>query len=145
MSQSPLNIDTLLDQMGSVKIPEDSVHRYELRRELLCSRYFGNQSVQRERWNRLMTFTAPLITGGFLVVVFSIVGSSINTDEHITASDIQTVALPPVIDEAPAVFDDARRGFDSQESEFVDMRASMPVYDSIQFFRVNTASSIFTR
>jgi hypothetical protein len=77
MNREPLNIETLLEAMETVDIPSDSVHRYELRRRLLCSRFF-DVPVFSSRWNRLLGYTAPLVAGGMLVGVFSLVAVSVS-------------------------------------------------------------------
>jgi len=55
--------------MGSQEHPGDVEHRYELRRSLLCSRFFAPRV---SRWDRMMTFTAPLVAGGMMVGVFAL-------------------------------------------------------------------------
>ncbi|HAU65937.1 MAG: hypothetical protein UT30_C0018G0009 [Candidatus Uhrbacteria bacterium GW2011_GWF2_39_13] len=72
MSRKALNIEELLETMGSVECSEDSTHRYELRRKLLCSRLFEFvfQNNKTTRLVRVFTYTAPLIAGGMMVGVF---------------------------------------------------------------------------
>ena len=71
MNREPLKIEELLERIGAFEAPDEPVHRYELRRALLCSRFF-EASCCSSRWNRLFSFTAPLVAGGVMVGVFGI-------------------------------------------------------------------------
>lgn len=87
MSRKTLNIEELLETMGSVDLSGDPVHRYELRRKLLCSRFFEfvSQNHKTTRWDRVFTYTAPLIAGGMMVGVFVLFAASSveeETEEH---------------------------------------------------------------
>lgn len=55
--------------MGSQELPGDVEHRYDLRRALFCSRFFEHRV---SRWDRMMTYTAPLVVGGMMVGVFAL-------------------------------------------------------------------------
>lgn len=126
MTRTPLKIESVLERLSSMEAPEDPVHRYELRRELLCSRFFQDHCARQERWNRLMTFTAPLITGGFLVVVFSLVSSSIH----------ESAEMPPVISTVVVA---------QSEQEFIDTREPVPVYEVMKFVPVQAVDYVFMR
>ncbi|MFA4845817.1 MAG: hypothetical protein WC654_04635 [Patescibacteria group bacterium] len=81
MNREPFKIEDLLETIGSVEIIGDSIHRYELRRSLLCSRFFEAECVRHSQWNRLLTYTAPLVAGGVMVGVFSLFAISISGSE----------------------------------------------------------------
>lgn len=138
MNRNPLNIESLLEHLGTTGVPEDTVHRYELRRELLCSRYFGDHHARQQRWNRIMTFTAPLITGGVLVLVFSVVGVSLNeTDSMIVQSEptslVQMTEAEPI---KPAK---------TEPNEFVDSREPVSMNEMIKFVPVQTVDYVLMR
>lgn len=78
MNREPLKIEKLLQTMGTHEIPSDPAHRYELRRKLLCSRFFEVECARHSRWNRLLTYTAPLVAGGMMVGVFSLFAVSVS-------------------------------------------------------------------
>ncbi len=133
---SPLKIEDMLAHIGSVEVPEDPVHRYELRRELLCSRYFEEHCVRQQRWNRLATFTAPLLTGGVLVVVFTLVGSSMVE----MPSPTPTVHAPAAVAQIASTDEELKT-----QNEYMDTRESVPVYDVIKFVPVQAANYVFMR
>lgn len=81
MNREPLKIEELLETIGSVEITGDPTHRYELRRRLLCSRFFDVECVRHSRWNRLLTYTAPLLAGGMMVGVFSLFAVSMSESD----------------------------------------------------------------
>ncbi len=83
MNREPLKIEELIELMGCVDVPEDPSHRYELRRRLLCSRFFEVERGTHWRWNRLLTYTAPLLAGGMMVGVFSLF--AVSTSESLGA------------------------------------------------------------
>jgi hypothetical protein len=78
MSQSKLKINDLLEQIGTHEVHGNPRHRYELRRALLCSRYFGDEfcSPKISRWDMIFTYTAPLIAGSVTVGVFAFMATS---------------------------------------------------------------------
>ncbi|MBI5794372.1 hypothetical protein HZA87_04835 [Candidatus Uhrbacteria bacterium] len=86
MNREPLKIEEILQLMERVDVPEDTTHRYELRRRLLCSRFFETDRVPHRRWNRLLTYTAPLLAGGMMVGVFSLF--AVSTSESIGAPSL---------------------------------------------------------
>ncbi len=75
MKREPLKIEDLLDHMGTQEHPGDPAHRYELRRKLLCSRFFDGCDRQG-RWDRMLTYTAPLLAGGMMVGVMVVFATS---------------------------------------------------------------------
>ncbi|MBM5789841.1 hypothetical protein FJZ23_02010 [Candidatus Parcubacteria bacterium] len=121
--------------MASNEFPEDTVHRYELRRELLCSKFFGNRCAREARWNRVMTFTAPLFTGGLLVVVFTLVGSSLNQPSLPLATPVERAVVAQAIDEEKT----------ESENVYVDARPRVPMFEVIQFVPVETANYLLLR
>ncbi|NQV90038.1 hypothetical protein HQ487_01365 [Candidatus Uhrbacteria bacterium] len=72
MSDKQLKIEELLEVMGSKEHVGSSEHRYELRRSLLCSRFFAAETACMSRWDKMMTYTAPLVAGGMMVGVFTL-------------------------------------------------------------------------
>lgn len=97
MKRNQLKIEDMLEMIGSEDVLGDPVHRYDLRRKLLCSRYFNLKS--NEYLNRVFTFTAPLFAGAVLVVVFSVVGTSITSPEAILEDNtISSEQVVKVID-----------------------------------------------
>ncbi len=92
MKRNQQNIEDLLERMGSQEHPGDPQHRYELRRQLLCSRFFEDCNRQ-SRWDRLFTYTAPLVAGGMMVGVLVVFAAAWPQD---TATIQQQVASQPV-------------------------------------------------
>lgn len=86
MNREPLKIEELLETMQTLPVPEDSLHRYELRRTLLCSRFFDSSCDTQSRWDKFLSYTAPLVAGSMMVGVFSLLALSMSSDE--TSSDI---------------------------------------------------------
>ncbi|MBI4437758.1 hypothetical protein HY631_02300 [Candidatus Uhrbacteria bacterium] len=80
MHPGPLKIEELLERMDSREVLGDPAHRYELRRTLLCSRFFDVECARHSRWNRLLSYTAPLVAGGMMVGVFSLLAVSTSSD-----------------------------------------------------------------
>ncbi len=78
MNREPLKIEELIQTMGTHEVSGDPTHRYELRRKLLCSRFFEVECARHSRWNRLLTYTAPLVAGGMMVGVFSLFAVSVS-------------------------------------------------------------------
>lgn len=132
MNRSQRNIEELLEHLGSKEVPEDTVHRYELRRELLCSKYFGDHCFGSKRWNRLLTFTMPLLTGGVLVVVFSFVGMSLSETASVTQTP-QTAVIAQAVDTEEQK---------KETSEFIDSRTPVSMYDVIKFVPVKTVDYV---
>lgn len=134
MQRIPLKIESMLDRIVSVDVPEDTTHRYELRRELLCSKLFGANCARQHRWNRLVTFTVPLVTGGLMVIVFSVVGVSLN----------QPTDMVTEVGTAPAQIV-AKHDTNRAMNEFVDWREPSVAYEVIQFTPVDTANYVLLR
>lgn len=94
MNREPLKIEELLQTMGTQEISDDHTHRYELRRKLLCSRFFEVECVRHSRWNRLLTYTAPLVAGGMMVGVFSLFAVSVSesdVDSSIVSTGVHVI------------------------------------------------------
>lgn len=66
--QTLLQLEELLQRMGSVEISEDVSHKYALRRALLNSTRFERNRFQLV-WMRLFTYTTTLVAGGAVVAV----------------------------------------------------------------------------
>ncbi len=128
MNRRSHNIESLLEHLGSANVPEDTVHRYELRRELLCSRYFGDHCARELRWNRLLTFTMPLLTGGMLVIVFSFVGASLSEVTPLVPQSESTVVAQIEKEEVT--------------NEFIDSGRPIPMYEVIKFVPAQTVDYI---
>lgn len=134
MPRKPLKIESMLERIGSADVPEDTSHRYTLRRELLCSKFFGDHCARQQRWNRLLTFTMPLVTGGLIVVVFSVVGVSLNEPAELAAE----------LNAAPAQTS-SKQETQRIHNEFVDAREPALAYELMQFVPVETANYILLR
>ncbi len=134
MKRAPLNIESLLERIGSVEKPEDSIHRYELRRELLCSKHFQEHCARQARRNRFVTFTAPLLTGGMLVVVFTFVGSTM----------MESAPLDSLTNSAE-VTEVAASNEEQINQDFIDARTPVPVYEALQFTPVQPVNYVLMR
>lgn len=88
MPDKSSKIEDLLEHLGTSELPDDLTHRYELRRSLLCSRYFDEAHQRDAKRSRFLVYTAPLFAGVVLVVVFSVAGTYM-VDQH------QTLVLEP--------------------------------------------------
>ncbi len=89
MSLSQQKIEQLLEQMGSVEPSQETQHRYQLRRQLLSSRFF-HKSHQRNRWNLFFSYAAPLMAGSMVVVMF-IVLTPVTTSQAVPVTSGLTV------------------------------------------------------
>lgn len=79
--------------MGSQENPGDVEHRYELRRALLCSRFF----VPRvSRWERVMGYTAPLVAGGVMVGVFTLMAANMSVEPEIGPQTVSQTSVTQV-------------------------------------------------
>jgi hypothetical protein len=98
--------------MGSADLSGDPTHRYELRRKLLCSRLFEfvSQNNKTTRWDRVFTYTAPLIAGGMMVGVFVLFAASSVEEE----AEEHSISQTQVVESQTQVTSDI-----SQASEFI--------------------------
>ncbi len=96
MSRTQLNIEELLEVVGSQEHPGDVEHRYELRRSLLCSRFFAPRV---SRWDKMMTYTAPLVAGGMMVGVFALMAANVSMEPEVGP---QTISSRASVAQAPA-------------------------------------------
>ncbi|MBI4598956.1 hypothetical protein HY734_02030 [Candidatus Uhrbacteria bacterium] len=87
MSRKQLNIEELLEVVGSQEHPGDVEHRYELRRSLMCSRFFAPRV---SRWDRMMTYTAPLFAGGMMVGVFALMAAHVSMEPEVGPQTISS-------------------------------------------------------
>ena len=83
-----------------------------------------------------MTFTAPLVTGGVLVVVFLMVGSSL--------TDVENQPLERPFEPTVVVIENQVESKMSS-TEFVDARSYLPLYESIQFVPVKMVDYVMMR
>ncbi len=127
--------------MASAEVPDDLVHRYRLRRSLLCSRYFEDTCERQEKRNRLLAYTAPLFAGTLLVVVFTVAGTTlldgsdlsdpkptIDTSRFVSADHLSSMTFVPA--SLPSVVNAA---------EFIDTsHPPIPLTDSLRFVPVNS-------
>ncbi|MEK7615109.1 MAG: hypothetical protein AAB431_01850 [Patescibacteria group bacterium] len=134
MQRAPLKIEELLNRAGSTEIPDDVTHRYDLRRSLLCSRYFTVEFERQEKWNRFMTFTIPLFAGGMLVIVFSVVGASMG--EPRAPISVHTPSYSAVAANTEPV------QIEEDQSPFIDKTGIQPLYEEVKFSPVRTASFV---
>lgn len=70
--REPLNLEQLLDRLGSNETPGDTNHRYALRRALLKSRSFEVNQLTA-KWLRLFSLTTSAVAGGAVAVAFVMV------------------------------------------------------------------------
>ena len=140
MNNPSLKIEELLKQIDNADIPDDVVHRYQLRRILLCSRYFDVTCERNEKKNRFSAYTAPLFAGTVLVVVFAVAGTSI--------LDGSTVSEPkPTIDTSRFVsaehlsamtFVPAKTASYTTAAEYIDTsHPPIPLSDALRFVPVS--------
>ncbi len=136
-----VNIEDLLEVVGSQEHPGDTKHRYGLRRELLCSRYFAGACEREQQWNRIFSFTAPLIVGGLLVGVFVMVGNSI-VDPALVPQNAPIAVVEPEV-QANILFavDLPLEPF----SEFVDIGNFVPVEQMVRFVPIQNANHTLVR
>ncbi len=66
--QTLLQLEELLQRMGSVEVAEDVAHKYALRRALLNSTRFERNRF-RLVWMRFFTYSTTLVAGGAIVAV----------------------------------------------------------------------------
>ena len=99
MPHKPYNIEELLQTMSSQEHPEDVAHRYELRRSLLCSRFFDGACQKSNRWDRMLSYTAPLVAGCMMVGVFALMAVNMSSEPEVGP---QTVHSNISISRAPA-------------------------------------------
>ncbi len=136
-----LNIEELLEIVGSQERPGDSKHRYQLRRQLLCSRYFEGTCQREQQWNKILSYTAPLVAGGLLVAMFAFVGNSI-TDP----AELQGGANVPVASESVQNnFSFAVETPEEPFSEFIDYGRLVPVERVVKFVPIQTVSHTLVR
>lgn len=96
MPRQPLNIEELIQRLSAEEPACDVEHRYELRRSLLCSRFF---EPRVSRWDRMMTYTAPLFVGGMMVGVFTLMATNMSVEPDVgpqTLSKSEIAATPSV-------------------------------------------------
>ncbi len=137
MQHKLLKIEELLSRAGSTEIPDDVAHRYDLRRSLLCSRYFTVEFERQEKWNRFVTFTIPLFAGGMIVVVFSFIGASLS-EPHAPIS-VHTPSYSTVVANVESV------QVEEEQSPFIDKTGIQPLYEEVEFSQVRTASFVMVQ
>ncbi len=82
--------------MGTKEQSGDVEHRYQLRRALLCSRFF---EPHVSRWDRMMSYTAPLLAGGMMVGVFTFMAANVSIEPEIGP---QTISSKTEVAQAPS-------------------------------------------
>lgn len=119
MSQnSPHNIDTLLQRLGSHEIPGDSEHRYDLRRALLRSTYF-EVNRKKQQWSKWLAMSTTIFAGSMMVLVISVgitqmpAGQQLPVSSDLPATVLVSDKVRPAISE---FVDDTR-----SDIRFVDM------------------------
>ena len=148
MPRKPLIIEDLLEHMGTLELSGDSTHRYELRRKLLCSRFFHEDFQKTTRWDRVFTYTAPLIAGGMMVGVFALFALSPVEEETVASSTVllQTQVAEPEAETVASV--SPHQEFLSDPSEpklrFVDFGQEEPENFSA-FIPLNYAQYVRTQ
>ena len=86
-----LNLEELLERLGSDEIPGDTHHRYALRRALLNSKYFEANLI-RHKFYQWFTLGTSLLAGGAVVAVFIVfmnvgLGSNLVLDDALVVED----------------------------------------------------------
>ncbi len=136
MNNTSLKIEELLKQVGDTDVPDDVMHRYRLRRSLLCSSYFDSTCERNEKKNRFIAYTAPLFAGTVLVVVFAVTGTSIldgsavsdpkptiDTSRFVSADHLSAITFVP-----------AKTASYATAAEFIDTSyPPIPLSDSLRF------------
>lgn len=147
MKRKQLNIEELLEEIGTHQVPGDPEHRYDLRRALLCSRYFEGGCSRQSRWEILFSYTAPLVAGGVVVGVFAFMAMSVSSPEVLNVVDATTgeveVATIEVSEEATAALADSTvpvSEFVSDTSDpliqLADFENMLPYEDIVRFIPV---------
>ncbi len=138
MNQS-LNIEQLLERLAVAEAPEDTAHRYALRRALLNSRA---ASAPITLWTRLFAFTGTLVVGGVsagaVVVTVLLVEPIIPASAPLAQEGVVEVASSE--GEATTETITHRTTMDLVTSEYIsaniaDMRNAVPVADLLPFMR----------
>lgn len=103
MSHKLPNIENLLETMGSHERIGEPEHRYELRRSLLSSRFFAVESARISRWDRMLTYTAPLVAGGMMVGVFTLMAVYAPAEPEVGPQTIVSRSMTTQADETSLV------------------------------------------
>ena len=148
MSDKPLKIEELLGKIDGDEIPDDVVHRYELRRTLLCSRYFNADCERDEKRNRFLAYTVPLFAGTMLVVVFAVAGTSIldisvSSEPHPTIDTSHLISADRL---SEITFIAAKEPSRVNVAEFVDTQnPPVPLEDVLRFVPVSLSSALLVQ
>lgn len=102
-NEPPVNLDQLLERLGSDEAPGDSKHRYALRRALLNSPVF-EPSERSERRSLLFGATASLMAGGMMVAVLAVGGGVLEDAVMDRAQAVQGFFSENGSPSEPAVF-----------------------------------------
>lgn len=90
MAQKKVQIEQTLEKMGDYSdTPIDTRHYYELRRSLLCSKYF-EPSRKKMWWNGVFTYAAPLVAGGIVVGTFTLLAVSLSSNEAVILNTVES-------------------------------------------------------
>lgn len=115
MSREQLNLEELLEYMGTQEVPGDSTHRYGLRRRLLCSRFFDGACPTDRGMTRLFAYTAPMVAGGAIVGVFVLFASL----TPMSSGEVQVSATAVEVEVVPIETSVSRGLSNIQVNEFV--------------------------
>jgi len=106
MTRKKVHIEEMLEQIGSQEICDDNLHRYRLRRALLCSKYFED-SRKKTRWNIVFSYGAPLLAGTVVVGMFAFMATSLPSSEvtfiESTSSEVHVAVDADSVHEAASV------------------------------------------
>ncbi len=141
MSEKPFNIEELLEQIGSSELPGDVVHRYELRRTLLSSRYFDSTTHRDAMRSRFLAYTVPLFAGTVLVVVFAVAGTAM-LELDATAEPHPTIDTSRIMSAAhlsEITYVSAQQPFARVDvAEYIDTSTPpIPLRDTLRFVPMN--------
>jgi hypothetical protein len=141
MPNRQYRIEDLLDRVH-IPVEEQHIsHRYELRRQLLCSKYFSLLCVS-DRAGKFFAYTAPLFAGTLLVVVFATVGSTV-LEQGVSVDPVPSIDTTHVVSAeqlSKITFIPAEPLSYVHPVEFIDSRARVPVYESMRFVPVESAT-----
>ncbi len=140
MNQSA-NIEQLLEHLAVGNVPEDTSHRYALRRALLNSRMANSPLTI---WTRFFAFTGTLVVGGVsagavVVMVMLVVVPPERPLAQSTETVVSEQLAASAVSEAPSV----REPMNVITSEFISshlagVRESMPAVDLLPFMRTQS-------
>lgn len=132
----------LLEIVGSQEFPGDVEHRYELRRALLSSRFF---SPRVSRWERMMGYTAPLVAGGMMVGVFTLMAANVSIEPEIGPQTVSRTSVAQVSEGSTVVTPIRIEDFLSSASEPTVALADFEADEEVEVHYIPLASHQYVR